>query len=174
MKIIASSVLLAAFCLVTLLAIQNQAASKIPRPSPETVVANLYKQHNKATPFFQTRSRALLDKYFDKQLADLLWKDANTNRDEVGPLDGDPLYNAQDTQIKNFVVGKGVIKNKTAQVKVSFINFDRKEEIVFDLVSTTAGWKVANLTYGDGSTLVGILKQDSSSIVPESGSRDHS
>lgn len=160
MKTIALIVLLATFGLGTALAIPTQARSRTPRPSPETVVANLYRQHKRATPFFQTRSRALLDKYFDKQLADLLWKDANTNRDEVGPLDGDPLYNAQDTQIKNFVIAKGVVSDRTAQVRVSFVNFDRKEEIVFDLVSTAAGWKIANLTYGDGTTLVGILKQD--------------
>ena len=147
-------------CMVASLPIKAQGGSKTSKASPETVVANLYKQHNKATPLFQTRSRALLDKYFDKPLADLLWKDASTSRDEVGALNGDPLYNAQDMEIKNFSIGKATINNETAQVKVSFVNFDRKEEIVFDLVSGKNGWKVSNLTYGDGTTLVGILKQD--------------
>ena len=144
-------------CLIASLSANAQSKSKAGKPSPEAVVAELYKQHNKATPLFQTRSRALLDKFFDKQLADLLWKDANTARDEVGPLNGDPLYNAQDMEIKDFKIGKAVISNGTAQVKVSFTNFDRKEEIRFDLGLSKTGWKVSNLTYLDGTTLVGIL-----------------
>ena len=146
-------------CLVASLSAGAQSKPKVARPSPEAVVAELYKQHNKATPLFQTRSRALLDKFFDKQLADLLWKDANTSRDEPGPLNGDPLYNAQDMDIKDFKIGKAVISHGTAQVKVSFTNFDRKEEIRFDLNLGKSGWRVSNLTYLDGTTLVGILKQ---------------
>ena len=147
-------------CMVASLSMKAQGGSKTSKASPETVVANLYKQHKKATPLFQTRSRALLDKYFDKQLADLLWKDATTTKEEVGALNGDPLFNAQDMEIKNFLIGKATVNNGTAQVRVSFTNFDRKEEIVFDLVSGKTGWKVSNLTYSDGTTLVGILKQD--------------
>lgn len=145
--------------LIASLSANAQSKSKAGKPSPEAVVAELYKQHNKATPLFQTRNRALLDKFFDKQLADLLWKDANTARDEVGPLNGDPLYNAQDMEIKDFKIDKAVISNGTAQVKVSFTNFDRKEEIRFDLGLGKTGWKVSNLTYLDGTTLIGILKQ---------------
>lgn len=146
-------------CVIVSLSANAQSKPKVAKPSPEAVVAELYKQHSKATPLFQTRSRALLDKFFDKQLADLLWKDANTTREEVGPLNGDPLYNAQDMDIKEFKIGKAVISNGTAQVKVSFTNFDRKEEIRFDLSSSKTGWKVSNLTYLDGTTLVGILRQ---------------
>lgn len=159
MKPFKSIVLIAALFLFTSLTVR--ATTKVPQPTPEVVVANLYKQHKKASPFFQTRSRAILDKYFDKQLADLLWKDANTKREDVGPLNGDPLYNAQDMEIKKFVIGKAAITGKAAKLKVSFVNFDRNEEILFDLVSTPAGWRVSNLTYADGTTLIGILKQDS-------------
>ena len=71
--------------------------------TPEAMVADLYKQHDaKKSPFFQTKNRALVDKYFTKTLADLIWKDATTAKGEVGAIDGDPLYNAQDIEIKNF------------------------------------------------------------------------
>src|SRR5882724_2841248 len=76
--------------------------SKSSKPmSPEALVADLYKQHKKRSPFFQRRSRALLDKYFSRTLADLLWQDARSSGGEVGALDGDPLFNAQDMEIKN-------------------------------------------------------------------------
>src|SRR5688572_2866905 len=46
---------------------QSQAAAA------EALVADLYKQHDaKKGPFFQTKSRALVDKYFTKPLADLI------------------------------------------------------------------------------------------------------
>ena len=151
-------VMVMTLCVFASLSVKTQTKSKAAKPSPDKVVAELYKQHNKATPLFQTRSRVLLDKFFDKQLADLLWKDANTVRNEVGPLNGDPLYNAQDMDIKDFTIGKAIINEGTAQVIVSFTNFDRKEEIRFDLTSSKGGWKVANLTYQDGTTLAGILK----------------
>jgi Protein of unknown function (DUF3828) len=136
------------------------AATPVAILSPEAVVAALYKQHKKASPFFQHRSRALLDKYFDKPLANLLWKDATTVRDEVGALDGDPLYNAQDMEIKNFAIGKAVVNAGSAEVKVTFQNFDRNEVITFDLVMRKPGWKIADIKYADGTTLAGILKQN--------------
>ena len=39
--------------------------------SPEQVVADLYRQHKKKSPFFQNKSRLLVDRYFEKTLADL-------------------------------------------------------------------------------------------------------
>src|SRR6185503_2501974 len=50
--------------------------------SPEALVADLYRQHDrKRSPFFQTRSRALVNNYFAKSLADLIWKDATTKKE---------------------------------------------------------------------------------------------
>ena len=54
---------------------------------PEQLVSNLYRQHKRQSPFFQTKKRALLDRYFEKQLADLIWKDALSARGEVGAMD---------------------------------------------------------------------------------------
>src|SRR5437867_8570740 len=77
------------------------------RMSPNELVADLYKQHErKHSPFFQTRSRAALYKYFEKSLADMIWKDAVTSKKEVGVIDGDPLYDAQDMEIKKFAIVK--------------------------------------------------------------------
>jgi hypothetical protein len=44
--------------------------------SPEAVVTALYRAHKSKTgdPFFNSKSRVLLDKYFVKTLADLIWR----------------------------------------------------------------------------------------------------
>jgi len=75
---------------------QAQRQTSARKMSPEQLVSDLYRQHKQRSPFFQTRSRALLDKYFTRELAGLIWQDARSSGDEVGALDGDPLFNAQD------------------------------------------------------------------------------
>src|SRR5258706_3424571 len=128
--------------------------------SPKALVADLYRQHKKQSPFFQRRSRALLDKYFAPELANLLWQDARSSGDEVGALDGDPLFNAQDMDIKNFSIQDGVGGPRMVVVPVSFENLGQKHEIKFRLFSGGGTWRIANIEYDDGSTLLDILKRD--------------
>jgi len=91
----------------------------INRLSPDALVADLYREHNhKHSPFFQTRSRALLYKYFEKHLADMIWKDAVRSKGEVGAIDGDPLYDAQDMEIKKFAIEKATFAGGKARVNV--------------------------------------------------------
>jgi Protein of unknown function (DUF3828) len=139
-------------------------AAQTPTPvsariSPAALVSDLYRQHNRNRgPFFQTKSRALLTKYFTKKLADLIWKDRIAAGNEVGALDGDPLYNAQDTKIKRFVQHKPTYVKGKAEIVVSFENFGKKETVTFLLVSEQDNWKIANIKYSDGTDLAGIFK----------------
>jgi hypothetical protein len=127
--------------------------------TPDALVADLYRVHKqKRGPFFQTRSRALVDKYFAKPLGDLIWKDARTSKGEVGVIDGDPLYDAQDFEIKNFAIGKAVIDGTNAKVTVTFVNIGEKKTIVFLLTKVAAGWRINDIDYGGGRTLVSEFK----------------
>lgn len=122
-------------------------------------VKELYRQHDKKeSPFFQTRDRARVDKYFDKKLADLIWKDANDSKGEVGVIDGDPLYNAQDMEIKNFSVGAAKVAGEKAEVPVSFDNYGKKQNLTFMLVMRRSEYKIEDIKYPDGSTLLGWFK----------------
>jgi hypothetical protein len=137
-----------------------QASKSSRQMSPRELVADLYRQHARRSPFFQRRSRALLDKYFARELANLLWQDAHSSGDEVGALDGDPLFNAQDMDIKNFSIQEGVGGPRMVVVPVSFENLGQKHEIKFRLFSGGGIWRIANIEYDDGSTLLDILKRD--------------
>jgi hypothetical protein len=152
-----------AFALVLCLTVvpSNRAQSTaITRLAPDSLVADLYKVHKqKHSPFFQTRSRALLYKYFEKTLADLIWKDAVHSKKEVGAIDGDPLYDAQDMKIKKFEIHKPVQENGKAKVNVTFENLGEKKTIVFLLVNGTTGWRISDIDYGEGRTLVSELKE---------------
>src|ERR1700682_6217231 len=133
MKTVKLILVIAAMCLTSVTYGQPAASNRL---SPNALVADLYREHNrKHSPLFQTRSRALLYKYFEKSLADMIWKDAANSKGEVGAIDGDPLYDAQDMDIKKFVIGKPSYENGKARVDVSFENFGQQKTIVFILVN---------------------------------------
>ena len=101
-----TSVLIAYVCSMGGTAIWGQSISK-GLNTPEALVADLYRVHKaKRGPFFQSRNRALVNKYFEKDLAYLIWNDAVKSKGEVGVIDGDPLYDAQDMEIKHFAINK--------------------------------------------------------------------
>src|ERR687895_2874213 len=82
---------------------------------PETIVKELYRVHrNGSGQVFERRGRKLQQKFFDRKLAALIWKNlSETPEGEVGNLDFDPLYRAQEMQIKNFRVGAAALKGDT-------------------------------------------------------------
>src|SRR6266852_6285172 len=124
------------------------------RLSPNALVADLYRVHDrKHRPFFQTRSRALLYKYFEKGLADMIWKDAVNSKGEVGAFDGDPLYDAQDMEIKKFAIGTPSYADGKATVKVTFENFGQPKSFTFILVNGRTGWRISDIDYGESGTL---------------------
>lgn len=128
---------------------------------PETVVKELYRVHrNGRGHIFEKQGRKLQQKFFEQKLAALIWKNlSETPEGEVGNIDFDPLFNAQDTQIRNFRVGASVVKGNSATVPVTFMNFDQKVRIEFRLFNTREGWKVSNIDYGSGMDFVEILSQ---------------
>jgi hypothetical protein len=128
-------------------------------PAPDAQVSALYKEADgKQNPLFQTGDRALVDKYFVKSTADLIWKDLVDSKGEAGALGADPLYDAQDTDIKNFSVHAPEIKDGRAEVVVSFENSGEQQRITYLLSAAESVWKITDIKYRDGRTLVGVLK----------------
>jgi hypothetical protein len=122
-------------------------------------VKDLYRVHNqKHSPFFQTRNRALLDKYFEKPLADLIWKDARSSKGEVGVIDGDPLYDAQDMEIKKFAIAKPRFEEGRAMVDATFENLGQQKTITYIVVKGKTGWRIRDIVYGEGRTLKSEFK----------------
>src|SRR2546423_7824734 len=150
-------------CLLLLVftVVSHAGAQKAPAITPDALVRDLYRVHNNGRgPVFQPTGKRYWAKYFDDTLAGLLRKALTESApDEVGPLDFDPLYNAQDTKITNFQVGQPKITQDQATVIVSFRNFGKPEQITFRLRNTAAGWKISNIDYGPDSDLVKILSE---------------
>jgi len=130
--------------------------------TPDAVVRELYRVHrNGYGHVFEKEGRKYQQKFFDKQLADLIWKDlTQTPEGDVGNLDFDPLFNAQDTKITNFRVGAPALNGERANVLVTFNNFGQPNKLTFRMHKTDAGWKVENIFYhgnGDDFDLIKIL-----------------
>jgi hypothetical protein len=153
--------LIAVILLISSVALSiNAKPQRNVRFSPAALVNDLYKAHqHKRGPFFQTRNRALLYKYFEKSLAGMIWKDAVSSKGEVGVIDGDPLYDAQDMEIKNFAIARATYDQGKAKVAVSFENFGKQKRIVFLLTNGRSGWRISDIDYGEGRTLLGEFKE---------------
>jgi hypothetical protein len=127
--------------------------------SPTKVVTNLYNAHSgKADPLQYPASKKLLGAYFGKGLLSLFLKDQSDSQGEVGKIDFDPLYAAQDFKIKDFSVTLLAQRKDSAEVAASFKNIGKSEKIVFLLSNTPQGWRIADIRYSDGRTLKGTLK----------------
>lgn len=126
----------------------------------ERHIADLYKQHDaNKSPFFQTTDRGRVDAFFTKPLADLIWKDANESKGEIGAIDFDPLYATQDLDKKNFAIGKATLNGDTATVIVSYSNSGAKMRITYVMKMQDGSWKIDDIKYGEGFTLLSILKE---------------
>ncbi len=146
--------------LVILGSLFSQAAQRAqPTNSPESVIRELYRVHNNGKGHvFEAKGKKYIYKFFDQKLADLIWKDiTQTPEGEVGRLDFDPLYNAQDTGITNFQIGKAVVEGDKSTVLVSFRNFGQRTRIKFEMHNVKEGWRIKNVIYSDKSDLIKIL-----------------
>ncbi|HVF67499.1 MAG TPA: DUF3828 domain-containing protein [Pyrinomonadaceae bacterium] len=138
-----------------------QAKRAAAATTPDAVVRELYRVHKKGYGHvFVKEGRKLQQRFFDENLANLIWKDlTETPPDIVGRLDFDPLYNAQDIRITRFRVGAATLEGDRATVPVTFQNYDRKENLKFLMTKTASGWKISNIDYGSGYDLLKILTE---------------
>lgn len=129
--------------------------------APHALIEELYQsEKNGVSPFEEQKTRSALDHYFTKDLAGLIWKDGETSRkkNEVGVIDFAPLYGAQDLDIKKLMIGKSVTTGNKTTVLVSFVNFDQKTSVTYDLVQGESSWKISDIHYSAGPSLRAMFK----------------
>ena len=142
--------------LVLLATVLMAAIAAATDATPKDLVAQLYQAHrSKHDPLVETK---LLDRYFDAPLLQLYLKDKQEAKGEVGRLDGDPLYNAQDMEISHFSISSPETAKGEAQVTVRFKNMGKSSRIVYVLIPASAGWRISDIRYDDGSSLKKILQ----------------
>lgn len=124
--------------------------------SAHDLVAQLYQAHrSKHDPLDETQ---LLGRYFDAALLKLYLNDKREAKGEVGRLDGDPLYNAQDIEIKNLSVSAPETSAGETRVTARFTNIGKPTRVIYLLTRTADGWRISDIRYDDGSSLRKILQ----------------
>ena len=141
---------------VLLVSLLTAAIASAADLSAKDLVSQLYQAHrSKHDPLDETQ---LLGRYFDSALLKLYLKDKREAKGEVGRLDGDPLYNAQDVQIKDFSVSAPESAGGETRVTVHFKNIGKPTRVLYLLSQTSDGWKISDIRYDDGSSLKKILE----------------
>jgi hypothetical protein len=130
-----------------------------PRTVPDRLVRALYFEHNKTeNPFRERENRALIDEFFTRYTADLIWNDAQRGSGKVNRTKINLLYNAPDVNIKKMWVEPAAIGGTQAIVYVTFQNKNKPEEVKIDMQQVTGRWGITEINYPNDQQLTKMLK----------------
>jgi hypothetical protein len=101
-----------------------------------------------------------IKRYFTPGLASLILEDeaAAEKRGEPPTLDGDAFIGHQDWDIADLSVDVKELGTK-AKATVSFTNFGKAEKVVVELLKVGPDWRIADIQWGDASTLRGLFRK---------------
>lgn len=136
------------------------------RPSPDTprsaadrLIRALYFEHSKKeNPLLERKNRALIDQFFAKPTADLIWRDASTLPGKLKRLKANPLFNAPNEIVKKTWVLPAVVAGSRAVVYVTFERNTKSEEVRIDMQQTAGRWRITDMFYPDGKRLTQLLQ----------------
>jgi hypothetical protein len=137
------------------------AAVRAETASPQAFIDGIYKHYlGKDSKGLALSSNTVIRRYFAPPLADAIVKDfaAAHKAGEVPSLNGDPFVDAQDWEISNLKTAVKSTGANTAVATVSFIQFKEPRTVTLDLVTTPAGWRIANIRWQNGDSLRGLYK----------------
>jgi hypothetical protein len=127
--------------------------------SPRDLVSKLYSLHDEGKgPLENPAKKQALEEFFDSNLTRLYLRDQKEADGEVGRLDFDPLYDAQDVEIKELKITSD--EDEEAEVSVTFQNMGEAQRVVHLLTETDEGWRIRDIQYADGRSLKKILEAD--------------
>lgn len=134
--------------------LSKRPAAGSSRSAADRLVRALYFEHNKKeNPFREKKDRTLVDQFFAKPTADLIWKDTRRSSDKVNLL-----FDAPDAVIKKTWVEPAAIGGSRAIVYVTFENKARPEEIKIDLQQLAGRWRIVDMLYPNGKRLTQLLR----------------
>ena len=141
---------------------QNTSVSTRPASvnptTPGELVRELYRQHDAGYgPFSQTDDRSLINEFFEKELADLIWEDVTSAEAGESVLDTDPLYNTLDTDVENVMVHPPIQRDGATEVLVTFDTDHGPQTVCYRMAHLRSSWRISDILYPDGSQLFRLL-----------------
>ena len=141
-----------------LIGLSRRAFAAPPSPSdPAAIVNGIYaraaKGKGKGGGAFIIENKAAKAKYLSKSLIEL-WAqaDAHTPKDDVGPIDFDPVTNSQEPDIKSFKVASEKLDADTAVIAVTLTGHgappskQADQVIRYSFVRDNGQWKIDDIS----------------------------
>lgn len=134
--------------------------SNTANESPQALMRELYRVHALGEgPLLRADAGAQRRVFFTESLAAALDQELNRpNSDEVGNLDFDPFYYAQDFEIAGLDFAVAKVSGTSTVALARFTNFGKVVEISYRVVQDQRGWRIDDIDYGEGVSLRKILK----------------
>jgi hypothetical protein len=129
-----------------------------PPSGPSSAVNALYKAYppegNRAP---QNESKDVLLRFFDEKVAELFVRERECRRrtEDLCNITMSVLYAAQDTGVSAFRVCAP--REEDGSVEVRFVNLGSPVTLRFETRKTPLGWRISDIRYPDGSTLLEML-----------------
>ena len=128
-----------------------------PPPTAKTFVEKIYASYvgraQKGASGVPLGSPADVTRYFTPGLAMLILED-----EAAAEKRGDTFVGHQDWEIADLAVDVKEAGTK-AKATVSFTNFGKAEKVLVDLLKVGPEWRIADIQWGDASTLRGLFKK---------------
>lgn len=116
--------------------------------TPKQFLQGIYKHYaGKGAGGVDLIGRDKASLYFDETLTDLLVKDQDESKGELGRFSFDPFVNGQDFSIRNVEITVAPVDENHAKATASFRNFDVRSKVNYDLVRTARGWRISNISW---------------------------
>ena len=126
----------------------------------EKIYGNYVGGADKGATGVQLENAADIKRYFTPGLASLILDDEAAAHERGGPptLDGDAFIGHQEWKIADLSVDAKEIGPK-AKATVSFTNFGKPEKVMVELLKVGPDWRIADIQWGDASTLRGLFRK---------------
>jgi hypothetical protein len=144
--------------LLALMAVTARADS--PNDSPQALLRALYEVHDEGNgPLMRSEGRAQRRVFFTESLALALEGEINRpDPEELGNLDFDPFYNAQETELGAMDIAVAKVSGNATVALVRFDNGGDSIEIAYRVVLDGEAWRIDDIEYGEGRTLRKTLR----------------
>ena len=126
-----------------------------PNDSPQALLRALYQVHDEGDgPLLRSEGRAQRRVFFTESLALALEGEIDRpDPEELGNLDFDPFYNAQETALGAMDIAVAKVSGKATVALVRFDNGGDPIEIAYRVILDGEAWRIDDIEYGEGRTL---------------------
>lgn len=149
------------YLLATVLALMAAPAwSDSPNDSPQALMRELYRVHAEGDgPLLRSEGKAERRVFFTASLVEALEREIDRpDPEELGNLDFDPFYNAQETDLGALDIAVAKVSGNATVALARFENGGNPIEVAYRVVLDGEAWRIDDIEYGEGRTLRKTLR----------------